>query len=1092
MKKIFLLAATIFCFLNLTNAQPGQLDPSFGINGIVTTDLGKNYNYPSSGSKVLVQSDGSIYLVLETSDQTLITKRHGDGSTDVTYGHNGFSANVKMNQPSAFLQADGKIVVGGSIDKGSENFDLALARFNADGSLDSSFSDDGIVSDLTFYKGMASHDNVAVIQNKGKIVVCSGRYVSRYNSDGNLDSSFNGGRIQTDNFQTNVGAIQSNGKIVVAGNIYSNNGGGDTSVYVAARYNTDGSPDRSFGNNGKQITHLSSLQDFPNSVVIQNDGKILVGGGSLVRYNTDGSLDKSFSGDGIATTDFYINYYSDQGYSIALQSNQKIVVAGNTGDFDNPEYTTVRYNADGSIDNTFSGDGMLSNGFKIASVAISKNGKIIVGGSDNSNFELARYSLNGDPDNSFDKDGKLTGNINSGYTIYKSIAFQKDGKIVTAGRTWNGSNFDFAIARYNTDGSPDNTFNGDGANTTDFTSKDDYANSVAIQADGKIVVAGSSGDEYYGELNNSNISIARYNTDGSLDNTFGSNGKIQTFFKERGDKSTSTASSLSIQKDGKIVVVGGAVVKEELNYEFYMDDLAVLRYNTDGSLDKTFNQDGKKTFEFSDEPGEFFGFASSVAIQKDGKIAVGGTGRGDGTFVFVARLNVDGSFDNTFNDNGRTGQIYVNTDAQFFSVAIQNDGKIVAGGYSFYRGNSENFVDRFNTNGTVDNSFSAQVTELENTHFPTNDFGNVIAIQNDGKIVVSGAAFTRYSANGSLDSSFGTNGIQAEKVSGNDMFINSIAISGNKLYGVGFGKSSGNVGLVARYLLDNSNSTTPPTVSLTAPKNNTTYLAPAAHIRFFAVAADKDGTISKVEFYNGTTLLHTETVFPYGFTWRNVPLGNYTLTAKATDNSGLVTTSAPVHISVVPNKPPVVSITKPNNNQSFAAPGYIHLEAAASDTDGRITNVKFYNGTTLLRTEYEYPYTYHWENVPAGTYTITAVATDNWGAHTTSAPVTIRVTSANAMIVSNKPINNKTGISNEISLKLSPNPATNIVNLYTKGLQQNKPATISIISVSGIVLKTMQTNNSTIQLDVSSLVSGVYTIKIVSGGSIVYKQFVKL
>ena len=96
------------------------------------------------------------------------------------------------------------------------------------------------------------------------------------------------------------------------------------------------------------------------------------------------------------------------------------------------------------------------------------------------------------------------------------------------------------------------------------------------------------------------------------------------------------------------------------------------------------------------------------------------------------------------------------------------------------------------------------------------------------------------------------------------------------------------------------------------------------------------------------------------------------------------------------------------------------------------------------------------------------------------------------MMVSSKPINNKTVINDAVSLKLSPNPATNVVNIYTKGLQQNKPATISIISVSGIVLKTMQSNNSTTQLDVSSLVSGVYTIKIVSGDKVSYTQFVKL
>lgn len=172
MKKILLLAATIFCFLNFINAQqPGQLDPSFGTNGIVKTDLGKNYGYAVLGKHVLVQSDGSLYLILQTGQygnaQALITKRHADGSIDSGYGHNGFSANVKMNPTSAFLQSNGKIVLGGSVEEdffGSPQYDVTLARFNADGTLDSSFSDDGINHPFSFSAG----PNAIVLQNNEK------------------------------------------------------------------------------------------------------------------------------------------------------------------------------------------------------------------------------------------------------------------------------------------------------------------------------------------------------------------------------------------------------------------------------------------------------------------------------------------------------------------------------------------------------------------------------------------------------------------------------------------------------------------------------------------------------------------------------------------------------------------------------------------------------------------------------------------------------------------------------------------------------------------------------------------------------------
>jgi uncharacterized delta-60 repeat protein len=826
-------------------------------------------------------------------------------------------------------------------------------------------------------------------------------------------------------------------------------------------------------------------------VIIQNDGQILVGGSALVRYNTNGSLDRSFSGDGVVPTNFYAtsNYYFSGGYSINLQTDGKIVVAGDQDESpDNNNSFIARYNTDGSIDKTFSGDGKQSNKFSIASASIDKNDKIIIAGSDNSNFALARYTANGTADNTFDKDGKLIDSIKSGYTIFKSSAFQKDGKLVVTGRTWNGSNFDFAIARYNTDGSLDNTFSSDGAQTTDFGSKDDYANLVAIQSDGKIIVAGSSGKSKSGNLDSTNISIARYNTNGSLDNTFNTDPRLKNAFSETGDQ----ANAVVIQSDGKIVIVG-TVYDDGYSYEGNV--FAVARLNVDGSLDKTFDKDGKQTFVFSDDDAVEEGYATSVAIQSDGKIVVGGISGGYDAFISVARLNTDGSLDDTFGLGGKANGGFLDNQSHI-SVAIQSDGKIVAGGYSYYRGYGDNFISRFDTNGKLDSSFSddgREFTSLENNpDYPYSDFTNLVAIQSDGKIVVSGAAITRYSANGTLDSTFGNNGIQATPIRENNMFINSIAIANNKLYGVGFGKSPGNVGIVARYLLDGTN--TSPTVNLATPTNNATYLAPAAHIKLSAAATDKDSTISKVEFYKGTTLLHTETVIPYGFVWRNVQLGNYTLTAKAYDNSGNVTTSASVHISVVPNKAPVVSIVKPANNQNFAAPAYIHLEAAASDVDGRITKVQFFNGSTLLRTEYQSPYTLVWQNVPAGSYKITAVATDNWGAQTISTPVNVNVT--NAMIVSSRPFakNDKTALNDVLNLKVYSNPATDVVNIAASGLQQGKQTTISVISAAGVTMKTMQVSSSakTIQVNVSAFAPGVYTIKLLSGDKVTYRQFVKL
>lgn len=273
------------------------------------------------------------------------------------------------------------------------------------------------------------------------------------------------------------------------------------------------------------------------------------------------------------------------------------------------------------------------------------------------------------------------------------------------------------------------------------------------------------------------------------------------------------------------------------------------------------------------------------------------------------------------------------------------------------------------------------------------------------------------------------------------------------------------------------------------------YSAPG-RIKIKAAVTDADSIVKKVQFFSGTTLLHTEVISPYGYFWIDVPVGNYTLTAKATDSSGKITTSNTIQVSVVDyNVPPVVSIVTPVNNATFNISDTIRLIATARDPNDRISKVEFYNDTTLLRTEFYYPYTYTWRNVPVGTYALTAVATDDKGNSDTSDPITILVVVPNEIVVSNKSSSVKLNSSNDlISLKISPNPAHNALQIYTNGLQQNIRSTISVISASGVVFKTIQVNtlSKIVQLDVSSLNAGVYFIKVINGDKVLYKQFVKL
>ena len=192
-----------------------------------------------------------------------------------------------------------------------------------------------------------------------------------------------------------------------------------------------------------------------------------------------------------------------------------------------------------------------------------------------------------------------------------------------------------------------------------------------------------------------------------------------------------------------------------------------------------------------------------------------------------------------------------------------------------------------------------------------------------------------------------------------------------------------------------------PTVSLTAPANNSSYVAPAS-VTLSANAADTDGTITSVAFYNGAILLNTDTSAPYSYTWTGVATGSYTLTAKAVDNSGAITTSSPINITVnpVPNVPPTVSLTAPANNANYTAPASVNLTANATDSDGTITKVEYYNGAALIGQATSAPYAFTWANVAAGSYTLTAKATDNANTTTTSSSISITVTANQAPSVS--------------------------------------------------------------------------------------------
>ncbi|MDB5357034.1 MAG: uncharacterized protein JWN24_3487 [Phycisphaerales bacterium] len=398
------------------------------------------------------------------------------------------------------------------------------------------------------------------------------------------------------------------------------------------------------------------------------------------RLLSGGSLDSGFGSSG-----FQANYAgpSPTATALAMQSDGKILQAGcvyNAGTTLS-DFALLRSNANGSLDSTFGTGGRVitdfnSNYDNISALAVQSDGKIVVVGTTGwnllgigyNNFAVARYNTDGSLDTTFGTGGKAVIDFGNNQSLASSVAIQSDGKIVVAGTTYSGifASNDFAVARFNSDGTLDSTFGTGGKVATDLGSND-FGNAVAIQSDGKIIVGGASGISVFKEF-----ALARYTSTGALDTTFNSSGIVTTALDGLGQ---SAISSLAVQSDGKIVAAG-----ERAN-----NAAAVVRYTSAGALDTTFNSTGK-VFNTSLSPG-----ASGVAMQADGKVLISGGGTFDGTnsYFNLARYNSDGSADTGFGSSGIAQAQVTGVSGQDSetAMAIESDGKVVVGGTAASGGN---------------------------------------------------------------------------------------------------------------------------------------------------------------------------------------------------------------------------------------------------------------------------------------------------------------------------------------------------------------------------------------------------------------------
>ncbi|WP_280192072.1 hypothetical protein [Delftia sp. PS-11] len=440
---------------------------------------------------------------------------------------------------------------------------------------------------------------------------------------------------------------------------------GTMTLHVASAANTANTAPifASAAGTGKLLVPVGNSRDEGHSAILQPDGKIVVVGGSdngsnndfgLIRLNADGTLDTSFGGNGTGKLLVPVGSSGDWAYSVALQSDGKIVVAGSSDNGSNNDFSLIRLNTDGTLDTHFGGQG---------------TGRLMVPVSNNADDA-------------------------------HSVVLQADGKIVVAGVSFNGSNNDFSLIRLNTDGTLDPYFGsqGTGRLMVPVSSNADVAYSVVLQTDGKIVVAGGSDT---GSGSNKDFSLIRLNTDGTLDTSFGGNGTGTLIVPVGGG---SGGRGITLQPDGKMVVAGGSDSGSN-------KDFSLIRLNADGTLDTSFGGNG--TGKLLVPVGNRDDWGGSVALQPDGKIVVAGSAHNGSYFdVGLIRLHANGTLDTSFGSNG-TGKLIVSVgsaSAVGKSVILQPDGKIVVAGVGGNGSNSDFGLIRVNPDGTLDTSFGVPTT----------------------------------------------------------------------------------------------------------------------------------------------------------------------------------------------------------------------------------------------------------------------------------------------------------------------------------------------------------------------------------------------
>ena len=753
----------------------GQLDPSFGTGGVLAL--------PSAGfQKAAVQSDGKIILIGSDPSSNFIERLNTDGSLDASFGAAG---RVATNFPlqEVALQSDGKIIGGGSTKPNSSSADLLLARYNTNGALDTTFGSHGESSAaIPVSTSMTS----LVIGSDGKIVISgSGTYqdpahasdskyaapvvlAGRFTSTGALDTSFNGvgytyQQVTASAFNYAVDpapalAVQPDGKVLIGSTIND-----DPALW---RFNVDGSLDASFGNGGRAWIPLT-YQDLDNDYVsgsfsaidVLPSGKIVCAGGIdnggadhnwlLARFNANGTPDTTFASNTTYAPGGGLQFVpvnplngspgSNTGTfpDMAIEADGKIVLGGDNAP--RQYLNAFRYSADGVIDPTFSNPQYITGayGVDVLSMALTPSEQPLFlvqpssggypptrstslvrlqGGSSASPAAptpLTPATGPGTLNYAFGASGRAFINDPTSVWLPNSVertvnatAVQADGKIVLAGSvgtTATGGIGQIFVERLNANGSADATFGSNGIVTTSFGPVS-FATTIQIQPDGKILVGGATEDSAAAPADQ-NFALVRYNDNGSLDASFGVGGKLTTSFA-----GNAQINALSVYANGDIVAVGSYFLYPNAGFH-------IARYNSSGALESAFGTGGVVTVNLGVAPDH--GEATSLALQSDGKLLIG-THQNTSPLQtpVVMRYNQDGTLDATFGTSGIVAVPYAPAGGSINSgtagaMAVLSTGQImVAVDDAQPSPNTSQYIVRLTASGQEDATF--QQTLLQN------------------------------------------------------------------------------------------------------------------------------------------------------------------------------------------------------------------------------------------------------------------------------------------------------------------------------------------------------------------------------------------